>query len=330
MDKVIVPSFSLKELSYGDRNWHMHKKQAQRIQVYYADFESELDPKWRENFKKYSTRISNCGNWLAFNIHPGDFETNVFKLKSAQFCRVRYCPMCQFRRAKMNQALMLRVTDKLVKDYPTYRFLFLTLTVPNCDIIDLRETLSDMNAAFQRLTQLKRWPGVGWIKSTEVTKGKANQAHPHFHCLIMVKSSYFKSKAYIKHDNRKKGKDKSEWLQLWNQCYRSDNIEALHVTAIEKGNQDQLQKSIFEVMKYGVKEADLAKSRNWLHELTKQTHRLRFIDKGGVFKDYFREVKDEPRSLIFKDEDDFDRADSSFDEWFFSWDKKEQDYLFKY
>ncbi|MDI5829687.1 protein rep, partial [Salmonella enterica subsp. enterica serovar Kentucky] len=39
---------------------------------------------------------------------------------------------------------------KIVADYPDARWMFVTLTVRNCDIADLGETLTAMNAAFQR------------------------------------------------------------------------------------------------------------------------------------------------------------------------------------
>ncbi|MDI5823515.1 protein rep, partial [Salmonella enterica subsp. enterica serovar Kentucky] len=40
---------------------------------------------------------------------------------------------------------------KIVADYPDARWMFVTLTVRNCDIADLGETLTAMNAAFQRM-----------------------------------------------------------------------------------------------------------------------------------------------------------------------------------
>ncbi|MBE3060577.1 protein rep, partial [Klebsiella pneumoniae] len=72
-------------------------------------------------------------------------------------------------------------------DYPDSRWMFLTLTVRNCVIEELGETLSRMNTAFQRLKDRKELrPVQGWIRTTEVTRGSDGSAHPHFHTLMMV------------------------------------------------------------------------------------------------------------------------------------------------
>ena len=49
----------------------------------------------------------------------------------------------------------------------------------------------------------------------------------------------------------------------------------------------QLDKAICETLKYSVKPSDLALERDkgaWLHEMTKQVHKMRFIATGGVLK----------------------------------------------
>ncbi|MBE3060871.1 protein rep, partial [Klebsiella pneumoniae] len=65
--------------------------------------------------------------------------------------------------------------------------MFLTLTVRNCAIEELGETLSRMDTAFQRLKDRKEFrPVQGGIRTTEVTRGSDGSAHPHFHTLMMV------------------------------------------------------------------------------------------------------------------------------------------------
>ena len=58
--------------------------------------------------------------------------------------------------------------------YPSYRWVFLTLTVKNPPVTELRDTLKAMNSAWQRLAQTKRFKGVvkGFIRTTEVTRVK--------------------------------------------------------------------------------------------------------------------------------------------------------------
>ncbi|MDK6280879.1 protein rep, partial [Escherichia coli] len=99
-------------------------------------------------------------------------ETRL-RLRDARFCRVRHCPICQWRRSLMWQARFYQSLPKIVAEYPDARWLFLTLTVRNCPITELGDTLTVMNAAFQRLKDRKEFRGVlGWVRTTEVTRGK--------------------------------------------------------------------------------------------------------------------------------------------------------------
>ena len=91
----------------------------------------------------------------------------------------------------MWKAKTLKIMPAVLAKYPTYRWLFVTLTIKNCDINDLRLTMQHLNKSFERLSKLKAFPGEGWIRGAEVSKGKDGSAHPHFHVLMIVKPSYF-------------------------------------------------------------------------------------------------------------------------------------------
>lgn len=111
----------------------------------------------------------------------------------------------------MWQARIHRSLPRLVADYPQARFLFATFTVKNCDVHLLRYTLRVMCQGWKRLTELKVFPAIGWVRSVEVTRGRAGDAHPHFHSLLMVQPEYFKA-GYLK---------QPEWAELWRQCSAS-------------------------------------------------------------------------------------------------------------
>ena len=70
--------------------------------------------------------------------------------------------------------MMYQTYDKLREQYPTHRFVFLTLTVKNCEIGELRSTLQHMNKSWHRLVKRKEFmAGVeGWIRTTEITRPK--------------------------------------------------------------------------------------------------------------------------------------------------------------
>ncbi|MTF67493.1 Replication protein, partial [Klebsiella pneumoniae] len=103
--------------------------------------------------------------------------------------------------------------------------MFLTLTVRNCAIEELGETLSRMNTAFQRLKDRKECrPVQGWIRTTEVTRGSDGSAHPHFHTLMMVPPGMLNGKSYVRHER---------WVELWRACLRVSYDPNVDVRAVQ-------------------------------------------------------------------------------------------------
>ena len=296
---------ALSDLSDRDAVWDKHRANADVIQQYYADSE----------FTKYSERISDCSQFLDFRLVP-NADDGVYKLKlsSARFCHVRHCTICQWRRSLMWKAKAYKILPKVLIDYPKCRWLFLTLTVCNCEITNLKDTLTWMNKGFKRLSELKDFPAVGYIKTTEVTRGKnpVGSAHPHFHVLMMVKPSYF-SHGYI---------SQSKWVELWQKSLRADYKPILDVQALKP--QDSLIGLLAEVIKYSVKESDLTSDREWFLELTRQLHRSKAIAVGGVFREYFRELEEEQEDLIGKDDEGEELIDEGH--LYFEWKYKNKKY----
>ena len=54
---------------------------------------------------------------------------------------------------------MFQQLPAIKEKYPAYRWVFLTLTVKNPPVTELRDTLKAMNSAWQRLAQTKRFKG---------------------------------------------------------------------------------------------------------------------------------------------------------------------------
>jgi len=236
---------------------------------------------YRCHLHDYARRVSLCSQFLEFHLVPNS-ESGILKLQlsSALFCRVRHCPICQWRRSLRWKAKAHQAFPKVIEDYPKHRWLFLTLTLKNCNIAELRHNLNHINRAFKRLTEIKKFPGLGWIKSLEVTKGKGNKtAHPHIHCLLMVKPSFF-GKGYI---------TKEEWLRLWQKCLRVEYQPILDIKAI-KPNTSPIT-LLSEVLKYQTKESDLIADFEWFGEFVKQTHNTRAIAVGGILREYFKDLE---------------------------------------
>lgn len=315
----------LREISPSDERWDNFRKQADKFKNLYSGTE----------YDRYAQRIDGCSGLLEFNtiVDPETGESKL-KLKSARFCRVPRCPVCQWRRSLMWRAKAFKVIPKIFEAYPSARFIFLTLTVRNCPLDELRLTLSQMNAAWQRLTQRKQFPGVGWIKAVEVTRvwdcydgdkfvgrhgstwvetweidnGKklrlvsTNECHPHFHCLLMVNPGYFTGKYYLSQE---------KWTVLWQKSLRVEYIPIVHVQAVKSktgANQGMLD-AVLETIKYSVKPNDVIRlaspgevsDRDWLVELTRQLYKTKSIATGGLLKSYLKDLESEPDDLIHAD-----------------------------
>lgn len=293
---------ALSDVSPQDKPWDKHRAFADRVESYYGS---------SPDFHRYSERVKDCAQLLQFGLVPQEDTTLKLKLRSAKFCRVRHCPVCQWRRSLMWKARAYKVLPNLVEKYPTHRWLFVTLTQKNVPIQQLRDTLKQMNEAFKRLTKLKVFPALGWLRSTEVTKGRDGNAHPHFHCLLLVPASYFSHK-YIK---------QAEWVEIWRKCMRLDYNPILDVQAVKQGHRPM--ELVPELLKYCTKESDLVADRDWFLELTRQMHKMRCVATGGVLKDYLKELEQEPDDLIGKS-DEVEPDDQG--QLYFGWKRQEKKY----
>jgi len=200
----------------------------------------------------------------------------------------------------MWQARFYQALPKIVEQFPSSRWLFLTLTVRNCAIEDLGETLTVMNAAFKRMEKRKELsPVQGWIRATEVTRGSDGSAHPHFHCLLMVPPSWF-TRDYVK---------QARWVELWRDCLRVNYEPNIDIRTVKTKTgevvanvAEQLQSAVAETLKYSVKPEDMTNDPEWFLELTRQLHKRRFISTGGALKNVLKLDQETNEDLVIADE----------------------------
>lgn len=286
---------ALSEVSPKDQPWDRHRGNADIVAHHY-----EVG-----GMDRYAERVNFCSQLLDFKLVPEQNEGSLrLKLSNAFFCRVRHCPVCQWRRSLRWRAKAMQALPQLVEDYPKLRYLFLTLTLKNCPVQELRATLDHLNYAFRKLSRRKSFPGVGWLKSVEVTQGRDKMtAHPHLHILIAVKPSYF-SHGYLSQE---------KWCELWQKCLNVDYKPILHLKAIKP--RGSLCTILSEVLKYQIKSSDLISDPAWFAEMVKQLHGTRAVALGGIFRDYFKQLEEEPEDLIGSDDnDDIDKG-----HLFFGW-----------
>jgi plasmid rolling circle replication initiator protein Rep len=315
---TIIERVLLRQLSPRDVTWDDRRAETDRVKELYSG----------TIYDRLAGRLGDCSGRLEFGYDLDSEGKQRLRLHAARFCRVRTCPVCQWRRSLMWRARAFKILPQVVDNNPNHRFIFLTLTVRNCQIGDLRATIGKMNQAWMRLTKRKQWPAVGWIRSVEVTRGQDGTAHPHFHCLLMVTSTYFKGTHYLSQE---------AWTELWEKSMKIDYKPIVHVQAVRpKKKEDQTMfEAICETLKYSVKPADLIgdpnneptdKDREFLVELTAQLHKTRAVATGGILKEYLRELENEPEDLIHGD-DNPDEEDSSIASVVFDWENKPKKYL---
>lgn len=264
----------LSTASPKDKPWDRHRALAVEVStILWTAPEDKL--------KKYADRLNKCAPQLWFNqwVDTATGEISL-KLNRAFFCKVRNCPVCQWRRSLMWKARVYKALPKLAESYPAARWVFLTLTVKNCAITDLRTQLSEMGKAWKKLLKRKEFGDVlGWMKSLEVTRGADGSAHPHFHCLLLVKSTYFQPGHYV---------PQPAWAEAWRQASRLDYLPIVDVRIVKSKGDEGIGGAVAETLKYAVKAADMTSDPKWFLELTRQVQKTRAVASGGVLKELLK------------------------------------------
>lgn len=255
-----------------------------------------------ETLTKRGERSLNCAQQRYIVVVNGKAHT-VFTHR----CRSRHCQNCQRIKAFVWQEKMKEIFPDLISKYPNHKYLFITFTVKNPKLKNLKSVLICMSRAYAKMFQrkaFKKW-FVGDIRSTEITRGNSgeDEAHPHFHALICVHPTYFKGVNYMSAD---------VWGQNWGECLEAEfKKEGLEYNAADypKGfprvdirlaksadrKTDITNQNISEhgeqlinyVLKYSVKGSDLLKNGKadaWFWEFDKQVKNIRMIAASGDIK----------------------------------------------
>lgn len=263
-----------------DNNWKERKKDNLNL----ADSYKRLGE------KKYY-RVIDCSTFLEFGVT----KTSSLKLLQANFCKVRLCPMCAWRRSLKIFGQVSKVMDQVEKNY-NYKYIFLTLTVKNCYSEDLKDTLDLMTKSFNKLSERKAFKKAikGYFRSLEITYNKEdNTYHPHFHLILAVNKSYFTDKDYYL--------SQENWTRLWKESLQVDYKPVVDVRRV-KSKDKNFSKVIAETAKYTVKSEDflIKKEDGKIDEpltdevvatLDKALHRKRLVSFGFLFKDIHRQLK---------------------------------------
>lgn len=263
------------------RKWDLHKQNNLKLVELYKQAikisSNVISPKRLQD-------LADCASQLEY---LQDAEGNK-KLYKTYFCRVRLCPMCQWRRSLKLFSQVSKITDYInQQNNNQVRYLFITLTQKNCSGSELVQEINKINKSFSLLvdktkrvqpaTKFKKML-LGYIKSTEVTYNpKTKTYHPHLHCIFAVQGEYFNKENYI---------NKNSWRAIWADLLKVDYLPQVNVQAIKPARQ---QKAVAELAKYPAKVSSIlnlpqAQAVQVVMDLTTLCYKRRFVAFGGIFK----------------------------------------------
>lgn len=295
-------------LSDGGRLWNVWKQLSRFLAEAYNDLGQQ----------SRSERVGKCATYLAF-LQCQNSSEHPKKLTASNFCRDRLCPQCQQRRSARQFAVSVQLGHELLRRHPSFKFIFLTLTVPNVSLDKLEHTITHILQSWHRLmmrSEIKR-AVKGYMRTLEITYNRQrNDWHPHIHAALVVQQSYFTSRDYIKRDR---------WLQMWQEATRQPEITQVDIRVLKPNKKahngiDPVLLAFAELSKYAVK--DWSVPRKELEKLSKQSkamtrdveghawlrksrqetaviveklqaalYRRRLVHYGGLLKEIKREMK---------------------------------------
>lgn len=251
-----------------ERPWALYKLSNGYIAMAY----DEVD-------KSKAERLRTCASWLEFAKTEGGL-----RLHKANFCRVRLCPICQWRRSLKTFGQVYKIVSVAQADYS---FIFLTLTIKNVEGDALKESLDSLSKSWDRFIKYKDIKSVvkGYYRGCEVTHNVTEDTyHPHFHCLLAVNKSYFTSRDYL---------SQAKFTSLWQKAARLNYVPQVDVRKVKA---DNVQGVCAEVAKYAVKTSDVICFDDWdltvdtVATLDKALDKRRFIAFGGCFKEIHKKL----------------------------------------
>ena len=219
-------------------------------------------------FRDRIAKITQCGTFIRLQERD---DGSGLQLVASNLCRLRLCPMCEWRRSLRRFLALAAAVEYLGS---SCAWLHVVLTVPNCTGEDLGSTITSLYrrfTAFWRAGVSKDW--LGYYRGLEVTyNANTDEFHPHLHLLVAVKPGYFSGRGYLK---------QADLQSAWG------NIA--YVSRVK-----DLGQGIAEVVKYACKPLHIdaaltpARAAAVYDVLAAALHGRRMVQTGGCVKDALR------------------------------------------
>lgn len=234
--------------------------------------------------KKYE-KISDCSVTLWRENWEHILTLEKKENYSSNNCQLRFCPVCSWRKALKSSAILYTNLSQ----FQDVNFLFLTLTIKNCQLEDLKDTLKHLSESFIRLKRKDEFKKIvkGYIRALEVTISDDGSMHPHFHILLQVSKSYGKHKSYYL--------TQSQLTDIWQECLKVDYKPIIDIRSIKSknNNDNSLIAAVCETVKYTLKSSDLLKMNEDSFPLLDLSMRgIKTLNCGGSLLHCLKDKKD--------------------------------------
>ena len=252
------------------------------------------DRLYKLGYQGRSTRMRECMNTIEYTKCNVCGDIHILQTNR---CRDRFCALCQTQLARKRFSEMTQVYDEIkliIRNKPTA---MLTLTIKNCYVDDLKETLKQLNRAWKRLTERIFFKSniLGFAKSIEVTYNEQwNTFHPHLHIILIFRND---TDLFFVEDY------KEQFRTLWQKALKLDYIPEIELqeTYSKIEGKDKIINAFLEASKYSLKSTNALKIKNDMvfNQFVQAMQNFRFVSYGGIIKEARNKLK-----LIDEDYDD--------------------------
>lgn len=223
---------------------------------------------------RFADRLHQCTHRIAVPTHEN-------RLVPIYPCMVYACPLCAFFKNRKQIAQYHRIFNRLeqIPGLKSARFYLLTLTVKECRVESMMDTLREMVVAYDKL--------LGKVKQSVISSSRFlhyginpdRYVHPHYHAILILRSGRY----YVKHER---------WHQYWSECLNHDYMP--HVNLLPLNPDGPIQRSHFVgAMTYGLKSLEFDQIKTNAPTFTalfNLARGIRRVAHRGLVKELKREV----------------------------------------
>lgn len=272
---------------YAEKKSENHR--IANLYTFLSQLKTESSAEACGRYAKKANEIKNCASTVCEFIDRTEVPPVLRYL--ASFCHNRFCPLCIYKASKQYFKLVLDICKH--ERAKNCAYLFLTLTIRNCEESELGGTITQLLDAYTRLINgnrkqfSKRF--LGTFRTLECTyNARARTYHPHLHILVMIDKSYF--------TDTKKYLTKTKLAEVWQKALGVDYLPSVDIRATYNTSAN----TVAEVSKYSVKSSEI-QNAYILRAYDKAFYKRRLKSFTGLFReirnDVLREWKSGKRTI---------------------------------